>query len=233
MKKIAIMQPTFIPWIGYFAMMEAADEFIILDSVAFAKRSWQQRNKLKGAQGELLITIPAITKGHYRQLIKDVEIKKNAPELRKISKTIQSYYSKAPFFSNYSQFIFNIFQNPPSKILDLNLSIIYFLMNILGISENKILKSSSMKLDSKKADLLADICQLRNAREYLSAPGSKDYISKSTSFKEKGIEVKYFEYNHPKYNQLHGEFISHIGTFDLIFNEGKNSRNIMLQGLNI
>ena len=108
--KIAIMQPTFMPWIGYFGMMEIVDTMVILDDVQFDKRSWQQRNKIKTESGARWITIPVKSKGLFTQLISEVEIDNEIKKQRKIISTIQNNYSNTKYFKNAcSTYVYNYF----------------------------------------------------------------------------------------------------------------------------
>lgn len=225
------MQPTFIPWIGYFAMIDKVDEFVILDSVQFVKRSWQQRNRIKSSSGELMLSVPVFNKGKSDQLIGEVKINKQDVNFKKIIPTIKNNYSKAPFYKEYSDQFFSILEDTDDSLEALNMNIIYFAMNALKISKDKISFGHEMNLDTKKANLLADICVIKNADTYLSAPGSKEYIVESGIFEKKDIKVNYHNYNHPVYPQLYGEFLPYMGVIDLIFNSGPNSRDVMLQGL--
>ena len=96
--KVAIMQPTFMPWSGYFALMNAVDHFVFLDDVQFDKRSWQQRNKIKTDVGEMFLTLPVLTKGRYEQKINMVELLEFNKIAQKHLKTIKLSYSKCKFY---------------------------------------------------------------------------------------------------------------------------------------
>ena len=212
-------------------MIENVDEFVFLDSVQFAKRSWQQRNRIKSDKGELMLSIPVSSKGKSDQLICDVLINKDDPNFKKIVPTIKNYYSKSPFFKTYSEEIFHIFENSSEFLEDLNVSLIKYFMSILGIDSSKLSYSKNIVLDTRKAELLADICEAKKAKVYLSAPGSRQYIEESGIFEKKDIEVLYHNYRHPQYPQLYNEFIPYLGVIDLIFNVGPESRKVMLEGL--
>mgnify|MGYP003315469201 CR=1 FL=1 len=97
MSRIAIMQPTYLPWIGYFGLMEYVDMFVFLDSVQFEKRSWQQRNKIKTNEGERYLTIPVQSKGKRDQLINEVKVLKCSNFEKQHKRLIKQYYSKSLF----------------------------------------------------------------------------------------------------------------------------------------
>lgn len=226
--KIAIMQPTFMPWIGYFGMMEIVDTMVILDDVQFDKRSWQQRNKIKTESGARWITIPVKSKGLFTQLISEVEIDNEIKKQRKIISTIQNNYSNTKYFKNYSDKIFDIIENQNNRLLNLNLSLIQLFTTLLEINTNIIL-SSEIESYGKKENKLLSICQNLDAKLYLAPPGSKKYL-KEEEFKKNNIEINFYDYNHPIYFQKYGSFISHLSIIDLLFNEGENSISIIKKG---
>lgn len=231
-KTVAIMQPTFLPWVGYFALMEDSDEFVFLDSVQFAKRSWQQRNQIKTAQGVQWLTVPVNTKGQREQLIRDVTIVEPKEFSEKTIRTLSTVYGKTPFFSRYSTELFAVFDQNIEKLSELNIALIRCLAKQLGI-ERPLRASSELPVSGAKADLLADICQKLGAQQYLSAVGSRDYIEESTAFAERGIRVLYNRYQPTPYRQGFGEFVPYMSAIDLIFNEGENSLAILRQGLGV
>ena len=174
MSKIAIMQPTFLPWLGYFAMINRVDTFVFLDSVQFNKRSWQQRNKIKTAQGAQWISVPVESKGLREQLIKDVIV---APDQRAIAKLVNSIrhsYAKASAFQDHCGQIFEVLETE-RNLCELNIKIISVLLDTLGI-KTKLYRSSEFGFNSHKDALLVDICNHLGFKHYFSAPGSSDYI---------------------------------------------------------
>jgi hypothetical protein len=228
---VAIMQPTFLPWLGYFAMIDVVDQFVFLDSVQFAKRSWQQRNRIKTNNGELLISVPVLSKGQSDQLIKDTKINIDEDFSRKFLNTLATNYSKTPFYKTYISEVTQILEENKESLCELNIELIKFGMKVLEIPQTKLLRSSQMDVDGKKAELLANISEKLKATIYLSAPGSKEYIDESDIFQKKNIEVMYHHYRHPIYPQAFGEFLPYMCTLDLIFNCGPESRSVMLKGL--
>ncbi len=227
------MQPTFLPWIGYFALIDRVDEFIIFDHVQFEKRSWQQRNKIKTPSGELWLSVPVSSKGKQGQAIKEAEILYEGDKnpLEKIVRSLELNYKKTPFFNEYAEDIFNFFNSKPQFIADLNLDIIKWVCGILEIT-TPLIKSSTMELSGTKDMLLVDVCKNRKAEHYISPPGSKVYLEGSDAFENENIMLSYHDYNHPQYNQMHGDFVPFMCILDLLFNEGNNSVSIIREGLN-
>jgi hypothetical protein len=230
LKKVAIMQPTYLPWVGYFALMDRVDVFVLFDSVQFARRSWQQRNQIKSVGVAKFLTVPIKKSGLRDQLISETEINSDENALDKHVRIIEADYKAAPFFKKYGPGLFDILTARPSLLADLNIQLILFLKEALGI-ETEIIRSSTLKAAGTKADLLADICQQLEADQYISPPGSKEYMAASSAFLDRNIDVLYQDYQHPDYRQLHGDFVPYMSVIDLLFNEGPASRNIMINGI--
>jgi hypothetical protein len=232
MKKIAIMQPTYLPWIGYFALMDSIDIFVYLDSVQFDKRSWQQRNKIKTPNGAQWLSVPVFTKSLSSQLISKVRIDYSQHFPEKHLKTIELAYKKAMYYDTLFDELIAIINRRYDKLCDLNIALIDLLKSKLGIT-TKCIKSSSLKTEYKKAELLADICENLSADTYISPIGSRDYMKKSKAFLSRNIKVLYNNYVHPRYSQMHGNFIEYLSCIDLLFNKGPKSLEIIRSGINL
>ena len=232
MKSIAIMQPAFLPWIGYFSLINYVDEFIFLDNVQFDKRSWQQRNRIKTAQGPIWLSVPVLTKRRSNQLIQQVKILKDSDidPFRKINTTIEHNYKKAPYYYDYAKDLFDLFNNNKHNLAQLNQSIIQWICHQLGI-KTPLIKASTLRAAGQKEYLLVDICKKRGASHYVSPPGSKTYLDESDAFDKVGIVLKYHNYEHPSYAQLYGNFEPYMCIMDLLFNEGPASAGIIKKGL--
>lgn len=231
MKRIAIMQPTYLPWAGYFGLISAVDCFVILDSVQFARRSWQQRNQIKTNNGSVWLTLPVLSKGSYDQNIKDVRLDSSKNYLSEHIKSIHHSYSKAKFYQSESNKIFNLIDFSNSQYLvDITVPIIKNCCKVLGI-KTQILCSSEFNLNGVKDELLVNICKLLKADEYISPPGSKVYLEDSKRFVEAEIDVSYFDFTHPVYPQINGEFLPYMSIIDLIFNCGPTSMKFINSGI--
>ena len=224
------MQPSYLPWVGYFALMDQVDIFVFLDSVQFDRRSWQQRNRIKILSGMQMLTVPVFKKGFRDQCIADVRIDRTTDFAKKHIRTISMAYTKAPFFKQYEEDIFNVISERFEKLADLTTSLILKIQDILGI-ECRCVNSKDLNEKGSKAELLANICERLDGKTYISPVGSKVYLEQSDSFKRGGIEVKYNNFKNPVYNQLGGEFIPYMSVIDLIFNEGPKSIEIIRKGI--
>lgn len=226
MKKVAIMQPTYLPWSGYFGLMQEVDLFVFFDSVQFSRRSWQQRNQIKTAKGAQWLSLPVQSKGQRNQLIKDVKLDLSADFGKSHKKTIHLNYCKANFYDEFSPKILSLIENETDNLCDLNIEIIQYLKDFLGI-DTPIIRSSELNGQGAKADLLASLCQEVGATEYVSPPGSREYLLASDVFEKCSIPIQYFEYTHPEYTQQHEPFLPFMSVIDMIFNCGKKSSSLI------
>ena len=229
MRTVAIMQPTYLPWMGYFDLMDQGDIFVLLDSVQFDKRSWQQRNRIKAPNGELLLTVPVLSKGKRDQRICEVQIDQTSNFAEKHVKTIEHYYSKAPFFGKYIDEFATVLRKRHQHLAELTIELIDWLRETIGI-ETRLIRSSSLGVEGAKVELLIATCKSVGAERYLSPLGSKAYIDENNIFPQNNLELKYQNFEHPKYAQLHGDFIPYMSVIDLLFNEGQRSLEIVRRG---
>ncbi|MFA5974932.1 MAG: WbqC family protein [Elusimicrobiota bacterium] len=223
------MQPTYLPWIGYFDMIDRVDTFVFLDSVQFASRSWQQRNRVKGPQGECWLVVPVLSKGRRDQTIEQVEIDTTQAIAEKHLKAISLYYRKTPHFAAYFEDLSALYRKNHRRLADLNIELILWLCTRFGI-QTPTLRSSTLPVEGKKTELLVSICKSLKAEHYLSAEGSRQYIEENNLFKTHGIGLSYHSYNHPPYRQLYGAFLPYMGALDLLFNEGPASLAVIQSG---
>ncbi len=219
----AIMQPTYNPWLGYFDMIDKVDIFVFLDDVQLAKRSWQVRNRIKGANGEIWLTIP-IKKTAKRD---EIRIKDALPNYEqnwtdKHLKTIEHNYKKAKYFNEVFPFIENHFSKKAESLAEFNSQLIMDIAKKIGTST--VFKySSQLNVEGNKDVKLVNICKKLDTEEYLSPQGSAVYINqhhKGGEFVTNNIDLYYHDYEHPVYKQLYGEFLPYMGILDLLMNEG-------------
>ncbi|MAH43088.1 hypothetical protein CL614_05200 [archaeon] len=212
---------------GYFYLLDQADVVVILDHVQFEKRSWQCRNRIKSADGELTLTVPTLRKNE--QPINEVEINNDEDWKKRHLKAIESSYGKSEFFAKYKEFFQNLYQKDWKSLANLNIEIIKFIANELGIKA-EFIKSSELGLKEKKTGLLVEICQKVKADKYLSTPGSRVYmINDENLFNENNIDLKYMEFNHPEYPQQYNDFIPYMSVIDALFNIGPEQTLKLIQ----
>jgi hypothetical protein len=232
--KIAISQPTYLPWMGYFDLMDQVDHFVFLDTVQFTKRSWQQRNKIKCLNDLTWLTVPVKVSGLYDQSIKDVAVE-NSSVFKKHSRAIEQNYRKAKYFDLYFPMLNELFDQAASGLglCEINIQFIKFFADSLGI-KTKTSRSSDFNFTAKRSELLALICERLGSTEYLSALGSIDYLAHENSdFSERGITITFQNYEHPSYTQINPPFKPYASVLDLLLNEGPHSLRIIKSGRKI
>lgn len=229
MLKSVIIQPTFIPWLGYFDLIDQSDICVYLDHVQFDYRSWQHKNKIKDAsQKELLLTVP-VKNGETKQKLKDVLIQNDTNYTRKHINSIFFNYKKCKYFEEIFPEIKKILNKKHTHLTQLNYNLINYFCKYLKIN-SKFIKSSTLNTSKNKDELILEILGIIDSSNYYSPAGSVDYLKKNKKFNEKKINVFFQEYECKKYNQLHGDFIDHLSILDLIMNEGPKSKQIILSG---
>ena len=228
--KIAINQPTYLPWIGYFDLIDEVDMFVLLDNVQFVKQSWQQRNRIKTAAGLQWLTVPVAFRGRFGQLIRDVEIR-GTDFCHDHLRAIELAYRRSPSFAKYYADLQEHLQESSAGLLvDLNIGLIRLLMQLLGIS-TPLLRASTLNVSGKRTELLANICHCVGAREYLSPLGSATYLlPEQHILLDRGITISFQNYVHPEYRQLHTPFEPFASAIDLLLNCGDDSRAIIRSG---
>lgn len=223
------MQPTYLPWMGYFALIDQVDTFVLLDDVKFNKRSWQQRNRIKTDDGPMWLTVPVLTSGRSEQFIQEVEISTNERWRSKHLKSVQLNYASAAHYSWLEPWLEEVYEREWTKLRALNGHIIKTLSEKLELEADFVF-ASELGVKGRKAHRLVNICQVLGATEYLSPLGSREYIEADNPFPEAGIDLYYQHFEHPTYQQLHGDFVSHMSVIDLMLNEGPSSLEIIRSG---
>lgn len=229
--KLAIHQPEFMPWPGFFHKMASADLYVVLDHVQFKKGYFENRNRIVSQRKEVsFIIAPVITKGRYPQSIRDVEIDNSQAWKSGLLNKIRYYYAKAPFFNTYyDQLADTISRKDHMRLIDFNIDIIDFFRRNLDIS-TPMRFSSEMDVESYKgSELVMEICLLNHADIYLSGSSGKDYLHVD-EFTRRNIRIEWLNYEPPVYTQVGNGFIPHMSTLDLLFNHGEDSLRILMGG---
>jgi len=222
-KKVAIVQSNYIPWKGYFDLINLVDEFILFDDMQYTRRDWRNRNIIKTPNGPLWLTIPVEVKGKYEQKIKDTTISDPA-WARKHWASIVHNYSKAKYFPMHRDVFENLYLKSEERFLSqVNYLFLSAICEILGI---KTTISWSMNYNSAngKTARLVDLIKQAGATEYISGPAAKDYLDEEL-FRSEHIALQYMDYSgYPEYNQLFPPFEHQVSVIDLIFNEGPQAK---------
>jgi hypothetical protein len=219
----------YLPWMGYFALIDQVDTFVLLDDVEYSHQSWQQRNRIKTDDGSMWLTVPVITSWRSGQEIQEAEINTDERWQEKHRKSIQFNYAGANYLSEMADWLESTYEQEWENLCALNVHGIKTLAAKLDLEVEYVL-SSSLNAAGQKTERLVNICRELGATEYLSPLGSREYIAEDNPFPEAGIELRYQNFEHPTYEQQHGDFVSHMSVIDLLLNEGPESRSILRSG---
>ena len=223
-----ILQPSYIPWRGYFAQIRKADLFIFYDDVQYDKHGWRNRNQIKTAQGKQWLTIPVHSRGVTEGIpIKDVRIDWSRAWGKAHLKALTFAYNKSPHFKEFQPLLESFYNRRDECLADFTVETTILLSRELGIESTRFLRSSDLPdIHGVKTDRLIQILQHVGAKHYISGPSARDYIEKE-KFDEAGITLEYMEYNYPEYSQLYPPFDSYVTVLDLLFMTGKDAPSYM------
>lgn len=225
--RCTILQPGYLPWLGFFNQMALSDVFVFFDDVQYDRRGWRNRNRIKSPNGPIWLTVPVIQHGKFDQELLHTRIADTEKWARKHIRSIEFNYRNAPFFHEYYPELKTILSGPFEKLIDLDLRIIREHMNWLGLKRVETHRSSQLNVKTKdKTGRLVEICRIFGIREYISGPLCRDYMDLE-QFETAGIEVLLHDYKHPVYPQIHGEFIPYMAAIDALFNCGKDARKLL------
>jgi len=229
---VAANQPYFAPFPGFFCKAHLADVLVLLDEVQIPRgTTWITRNRFKNDRGTLWMTIPVKKRGLGFQDINAVKIYHEGPWARKHRASLKNAYRNAPYFEDHSDFVEMLFSKRFEKLIDLNVKIIRYMMKCLNI-ETKVVLLSELGVQARGDQLLIDICRVMGASCYLAQSPAQKYL-KPDLFRDAEIELKYFKLPALIYPQLWGSFIPNLSAFDLVFNCGPKSYELLIAERNI
>lgn len=215
MKKIAILQSNYVPWLGYFQFIDSVDEFILYDDVQFTKNDWRNRNRIKTPQRVQWLSIP-VGKSIGRR-VRDVEVL--APWRENHWKTLELNYRRAPGFDKAAEWLQPLYlESQATNLSEINRAFIGAICNELGITTH-ITSSSQYELVGDRNERLVHLCLQTNATHYVSGPAAKAYLDPQ-KFSEHSISVEWFEYpEQMPYPQLWGGFVGGLSALDFLLNQ--------------
>ncbi|MHC1791940.1 WbqC family protein [Solidesulfovibrio sp.] len=221
---IGILQPSYLPWLGYFEQIKQCDVFVLYDTVQYDKGGWRNRNRIKTPSGPLWLTVPVLLKNRNFPSIREVEINQTEAWARRHLKTLTQYYSNARHFADAFGDLERILLSGHRFLLDLNLEIIAWMNARLDIG-TKIVLASDLAIDGDRESRIINIVKHLGGNTFYEGAAGRNYID-TGFFRQNGVDVVFQDYAHPVYPQLHGEFVSHLSAIDLLFNCGPNSATI-------
>ena len=219
-------QPCYLPWLGLFHKIARADRFISFNQVQYQAKDWNNRNQIKTQQGPIWLSVPVLRKGRLDRNYADIMINNEVGWRRKHWNSMQSNYSKAPYFKNYADYFEDIYAREWVSLVELNEVMLQWFLDTLGL-DRKVESAADFGFTGEKSELVLDMCKKTEAGTYIFGPQGKDYADVA-AFEADGVKVIFDEYQHPQYPQLYGDFVSHLSIFDLLFNCGGNSLDVLM-----
>ena len=222
MNTLAVLQSNYIPWRGYFDIINDVDEFIIYDEVQYTKNDWRNRNILYVNGKKQWITLPC---GYdLKRTIDEVQFNNTIPWQRQHWELIKNTYAKAPYFKMYKVFFEHVYlENKWEYLSEFNVYLIkHIAKNFLKI-DTKITNSRMYKSIGNRQEKLISLLKDANANRYISGSAAKNYIDE-TDFIQSGIELIWKDYSgYPEYKQLYSPFLHEVSILDVLFNTGENA----------
>ena len=225
--KVAIHQPQYLPWLGYFAKWAAADVFVFLDTVQYEKNGWQNRNRIKTAAGPRWLTVPV----HARlgTPIADVAIDTEAPWTRRHLATVEQAYARAPYLDRYREPLRELYGRKWTHLAAVAATSASWLAQALGIHVPVRLASELSVTADDPTDRLIRLCRAVGGTTYLAGRDGLLYLD-TRRFADAGIGVRQQRYEHPEYTQAHGPFVPFLSALDLLLMHGDEAFRIVRAG---
>jgi hypothetical protein len=216
---VSAHQPNFAPWLGFFDKALHSDVLVLLDTVQFIKRGYQNRARVKAAGGPQWLTVPVISKGRYDQATRDVEIDETARWRSVHLRTLQSILAKAPHRDEVFDVVEPVYaRTDVHRLVDLNVALIRAVADRLGIPTRLVL-ASELELEGSSTRLMVSLTAAVGGDVYLSGPTGRKYLEPEL-FDAAGLELRYHSFDVFEYPQLHGAFEPGLSCLDYLANCG-------------
>jgi hypothetical protein len=229
---LAAHQPNFLPWLGFFDRVQKADLFMLVDHIQFERQNYQNRTMINTHQGVQWITVPVFQRSQSERIIDKTIDERNGRARwgRRIYRTLEYCYGRAPYFREYAPTLYEIFDARWEKLVDLNITLLQFCLEVLEI-RTPLIRSSGLNITGQKSDMVLNLCRSVGADTYIAGlGGSRGYID-ADAFSKAGVQVAWQEFTHPTYTQypLTARFNKGLSVLDLLFACGPESRKVLRQ----
>jgi hypothetical protein len=223
-RTLVVLQPSYLPWLGYFDQIRRSDIFVFYDTAAYDKNGWRNRNRIKSQSGQpLWLTVPV--QAHLGSRIMDVQIDSRSAWARKHVQSIAQNYPRTPYIEACLPELEELLARPWRSISDLAIETVFLLCRWLGV-EGEFLRASELTLKGDRSERLLNLCRDLGATHYLSGDSARAYLDVGL-FHSNQVEVIWQNFAHPVYTQKNGPFISHLSALDLVLNCGPESADIL------
>ena len=226
---VAIHQPHYLPWLGYFSRMASADLFVLLDHVQFERSNYQNRTRVRIDGEPRWLSVP-VEQRSREESIADKRIDNGLEGPRHWSRshflTLRHAYREAPHLRACLPGLEAIYRTRFEKLVDLNAALLEFLRDALRI-RTPLVRSSTLGAHGAKSELVLDICRRVGARALLvGLGGSRAYLDRE-AFARAGISLVLQEFRHPEYRQCGAGFTPGLSAIDLLLNCGPEARRLL------
>jgi hypothetical protein len=225
--KVAIHQPHYLPWLGYLAKWAEADVFVFLDTVQFTKNGWQNRNRIRTADGSQWLTVPV--RAHLGDAIADVALDTGQPWARRHLAAIRHAYAGAPYLGRHAGSLTAIYERSWTALAPLAIETATWLARAAGITTPAVLASDLGVSASDPTERLVALCRAVGGTTYLSGRDGVRYLD-PRPFDDAGIAVWTQQYEHPRYAQVHGGFVPSLSALDLLLVSGDEALDTLRAG---
>lgn len=214
---VVILQPSYLPWIGYFQQIKRADTFVYYDDVQYTKNDWRNRNRIKTTEGFCWLSIPVSFKLGER--ICDIRIGEGWK--KKHLKTLQQVYGKSPYFDEVYAVIETSLFASNDKLSALCVGLTEAIKEYMGLHTTSCL-ASDLHIQGERSERLLEICKAFNATRYFAGEASRAYLNEEI-FEKENIIIEYQHFQPTPYPQQGETFLPYLSIVDLLFNCGKKS----------
>jgi hypothetical protein len=221
--RCAIVQPSYIPWRGYFDLIRRVDIFVFYDDVQYDRRGWRNRNRIKTPRGSEWLTIPVHARGAQLTALPICAVEtadSNWPAEHLAA--LRRNYRAAPHFERYEQWLIETYASRPPLLADFTIQTTMELARMLGVHQTRFLRASSLRVSGRKTDRLLAVLETLGATTYLSGPSAQNYIEPE-KFDRAGVALEWMTYDYPEWPQLHPPYDGHVSVLDLLFMTGEDA----------
>ncbi|MFL2983029.1 MAG: WbqC family protein [Candidatus Neomarinimicrobiota bacterium] len=225
---LGIMQPYFLPYIGYWQLLNVADQFVFYDNIQYVKRGWVNRNNILVNNQKFLFTIP-IKKIHQNNKINEIKLIQDSRWKSKLLKTIHYAYKRAPYFSQTNSLLKKIIECDDKNLFLFIYNSIIQISEYLKIDSSKFIISSSISIDKslKAEEKIISICKKLNTTNYYNPIGGIKLYDKE-NFKRNNIQLEFLKTNYIEYDQLINGFMPQLSIVDIMMFNSVEEINKML-----
>ena len=226
--RVTVHQPEFIPWLGFFHKTSLADTLVLLDDAQFRKNYFQNRNRIRTAQGAVWVTAP-VTRG-LETPINEVRISTgvNPRWADRIENAVALAYRRAPHFEPVQAGFVERLRSAGETLVSLTIPLLRWMLEQFGLDKTVVL-SSSLKTKTTGSQRILDICEAVGATTYVSGVSGREYLDLE-AFERAHIEVEFQEFHHPVYGQLYEGFVPQISALEALFLFGPDSARLLEEG---